>query len=230
MKVILFGASGMIGQGVLRECLRAADVSRVLVVGRTSSGVSDPKLEELLHRDFTDFSAVEERFAGYDACFYCLGVSSSGMSEADYTRVTYDYTVAAAESIARSSPGLVFCFVSGGGTDATEQGRVMWARVKGRAENAVARMPFRASYMFRPGLVQPLDGVRSKTRAYRLLYAVIAPLFPVVKALAPQFVTTTERIGKAMLNVARGGAAAKILENPEINALGEAASRRTSPG
>ena len=230
MKVILFGASGMIGQGVLRECLRAADVSRVLVVGRTSSGVSDPKLEELLHRDFTDFSAVEERFAGYDACFYCLGVSSSGMSEADYTRVTYDYTVAAAESISRRSPGLVFCFVSGGGTDATEQGRVMWARVKGRAENAVARMPFRASYMFRPGLVQPLDGVRSKTRAYRLLYAVIAPLFPVVKALAPQFVTTTERIGKAMLNVARGGAAAKILENPEINALGEGASRRVSPG
>src|SRR5450432_2518297 len=141
MKVIVFGASGMIGQGVLRECLLADDVSHVLSIGRTTAGVSDPKLEEILHPDFTDFSKVEDRLGGYDACFYCLGASSSGMSEADYTRVTYDYTVAAGEAVARQSPGLVFCFVSGGGTDATEKGRTMWARVKGRAENAVSRAP-----------------------------------------------------------------------------------------
>jgi uncharacterized protein YbjT (DUF2867 family) len=221
MKVIVFGASGMIGQGVLRECLRADDVSRVLVIGRTTAGVSDPKLEELLHPDFTDFGNVEARLGGYDACFYCLGVSSSGMSEADYTRVTYDYTVAAGEAVARQNPGLVFCFVSGGGTDATEQGRTMWARVKGRAENAVARMPFRAAYMFRPGIVQPLDGIRSKTTAYRALYAVMTPFFPLLRALMPRQVTSTARIGRAMLQVARNGAPQKILENPEINALGE---------
>ncbi|HEX4337032.1 MAG TPA: NAD-dependent epimerase/dehydratase family protein [Polyangiaceae bacterium] len=220
MKVILFGGSGMIGQGVLLECVRAGDVSRVLVVGRTTAGSSDPKVEELLHADFTDFSAVEARFAGYDACFYCLGVSSSGMSEADYTRVTYDYTVAAAGAVARQSPQAVICFVSGASTDATEQGKTMWARVKGRAENAVARMPFRAAYMFRPAIIQPLDGIRSKTPAYRTLYTLMAPLFPVVKAVFPRHVTTTERVGKAMLRIAREGAPLKILENPDINALG----------
>jgi uncharacterized protein YbjT (DUF2867 family) len=220
MRVILFGASGMIGRGVLLESIAAPDVAKVLVVGRTPCGVSDPKVEEILHSNFLDLSSIEEKFAGFDGCFYCLGISSAGMSEADYTRITYDFTVVAAEAILRRSPGLVFCFVSGTSTDSTEKGSSMWARVKGRAENKLLQMRFRAAYMFRPGIVQPLAGIKSKTALYRAGYAVMKPLFPALKALFPRLVTTTAHVGKAMLRVVREGAPKTVLENPDINELG----------
>jgi uncharacterized protein YbjT (DUF2867 family) len=210
----------MVGQGVLRECLQDDGAERVLVVTRTPTGVSHAKLRELVRTDLSDLTPVEAELAGYDACFYCVGVSSVGMSEADYTRVTHDLTLAAAVPLARLNPGMTFVFVSGTGTDSTEQGRVMWARVKGKAENAIGRLPFKASFMFRPGVIQPLHGVRSKTRLYRVAYLLAAPLMPLLRAVLRDKVTTSELVGRAMLEVARNGAPKRLLENADINALG----------
>ena len=220
MNVLLFGATGMVGQGVLRECLLDADVARVLSIVRAPSGATHEKLRELVHVDFSDFSTVESELRGFDACFFCLGVSSAGMSEADYTRVTFDFTLAAARPLARLNPQMTFVYVSGAGTDSTEKGRSMWARVKGKTENALAALPFKAVYFFRPGFIQPLHGIKSKTRLYRALYVVATPLVPIVKALSKNAVTTTERVGRAMLAVARRGASSRIVENRDINALG----------
>jgi uncharacterized protein YbjT (DUF2867 family) len=219
MKIILFGGTGMVGQGVLRECLLAPDVERALVVGRTATGQQHEKLRELVHADFSDFSAVEDQLAGYDACFFCLGVSSAGMNEKDYSRVTFDYTMAAARVLAKKNPRMTFVFVSGRGTDSSEQGRSMWARVKGRTENALLKLPFKAAYMFRPAFIQPLHGIVSRTRLYRVLYVVLAPLYPVLKFFFPAMVTTTEKVGRAMLRAARDGAPKVWLETPDINAL-----------
>jgi len=219
MKVILFGATGMVGQGVLRECLAAPDVEAVLAIGRSRTTTQHARLRELVHTDFTSFASIEGELAGYDACFFCLGVSSAGMSEADYTRVTFDFTLAAAQVLARLNPGLTFIYVSGTGTDSSERGRTMWARVKGRTENALLKLPFKAAYMFRPGLIQPGPGIVSKTRLYRAFYALSGPIFPVLKALAPKLVTTTEIVGQAMLQAARSGAPKTFLENSDINQL-----------
>ncbi len=220
MRVIVFGASGMIGQGVVRECLRDASVERVLVVGRTATGIADGKLEELVHGDMLDLSPVADRLAGWDACFFCLGVSSAGMNEADYTRVTYDLTLAVAERLAKLNPQMVFIYVSGAGTDSSERGRSMWARVKGKTENAIAKLPFKATFMFRPGYVQPLDGITSKTRMYRVIYAVVGWMFPLWRALFPSLVTTTEEVGRAMIAMATRGGPSAIVENREISATG----------
>ncbi len=223
MKVILFGATGMVGQGVLRECLLDSGVEQVLTVGRSATGQQHAKLQELVHKDLTDFSSVEARLTGYDACFFCLGVSSAGMSEADYRRVTYDIAVAAGRTLAARNPGMTFIFVSGTGTDSTGKGRSMWARVKGETENALLEMPFKAAYCFRPAYIQPMHGITSRTTLYRVLYNVAAPLFPVWKALFPRHVTTTEWVGRAMLKAAREGAPKRVLENVDINLLAEAA-------
>jgi uncharacterized protein YbjT (DUF2867 family) len=221
MKVILFGATGMVGQGALRECLLDPDVERVLTVVRRGTGQAHPKVDELVHDNFFDFSPVEARFSGYDACFFCLGVSSAGMTEEAYRRVTYDITLAAATALVRRKPAMTFIFVSGAGTDSSERGRTMWARVKGKTENAVRAMPFKATYMFRPGFIQPQHGITSRTRAYRVLYALFAPLFPVLKALFPRHVATTEQVGRAMLRAAKQGAPKTILESYDIVALAD---------
>ncbi|MGA7861712.1 MAG: epimerase [Thermoplasmata archaeon] len=221
MKVVIFGASGMVGQGVLRECLLDARVDAVLSVGRTSTGHRDEKLQEILLKDVGDLTGVEDRLRGYDACFFCLGVSSAGMSEVDYRRVTYDLTVEIAQTLIRLNPGMTFVYITGAGTDSTEHGRSMWAHVKGQTENALLRMPFKAAYMFRPAVIQPLHGIHSKTRSYRILYAVMWPFIPLVKALSPNSVTTTERVGRAMIRVAVEGAASHVLGTREINALGK---------
>jgi uncharacterized protein YbjT (DUF2867 family) len=220
VKVVLFGATGMVGQGVLRECLLDPGVTEVLAVGRTPTGQQHEKLRELVKPDLADLSADSAALTGYDACFFCLGVSSFGMSEADYRRLTYDLTLAAARLLARQNPNMTFIYVSGAGTDSTEKGRSMWARVKGQTENALLALPFRAAYMFRPGAIQPLHGVRSKTRLYRVLYVLAAPLIPILKTLFPGSLTTTERVGRAMIRAARDGAPKKLLENRDINALG----------
>jgi uncharacterized protein YbjT (DUF2867 family) len=217
MKVLLFGASGMVGQGVLRECLLADDVESVVAIGRTATGQEHPKLREIVHRDFADFSALAGEMAGVDACFFCLGVSAAGMTEEAYRRVTRDFTLAAAETLVKQSPGATFIYVSGAGTDSTERGRTMWARVKGETENALLRLPFKAAYMFRPGLIQPLHGIKSKTTLYRAVYAVTGPLFPLLKAAFPRQMTTTEQVGRAMLEVARRGAPKRVLETEDIS-------------
>jgi len=222
MKVILFGATGMVGQGVLRECLLDDGVEQVLTIGRVSTGQRHAKLREVVHKDLLDYSAIEGALSGYDACFFCLGVSAAGMTEQDYTRVTYDLTLAAARVLARLNPGMTFIYVSGTGTDSSEKGRTMWARVKGRTENALLQFPFKAKYMFRPGFIQPLHGIVSKTKLYRVLYTVVGPLYPVWKTLLPRYVTTTEQVGRAMLHVARHGAPKTLLENVDINALASA--------
>ena len=218
MKVILFGATGMVGQGVLRECLLDPEVTEVLAVGRTATGQSDPKLQEIVHQDFTDFSAIADGLTGYEACFFCLGISSAGMSESDYRRVTYDFTLAAAQVLAARNPAMTFIYVSGTGTDSTARGRSMWARVKGETENALLALPFKAAYMFRPGIIQPLHGVKSKTKLYRAAYVVAAPLFPILKRLVPKHLTTSQQVGRAMLAIAKRGAPVQLLENADINA------------
>ncbi len=209
----------MVGQGVLRECLLDPNVRSVLVIGRSATGQRHEKLREIVHQDFFDFSAIEPELTGLDACFFCLGVSSAGMTEERYRRVTYDITMAAAQTLVRLNPGMTFLFVSGAGTDSTERGRTMWARVKGATENALLRLPFKAAYMFRPAVIQPLHGIRSKTRIYRALYAVTRPLLPVLKTLFPKYVTTTEQLGRAMIEVAKRGAPQRILESRDINSF-----------
>lgn len=218
--VLVFGASGMVGQGVLRECLLADDVDQVTVIGRGPIGQQHPKLRELVHKDLFDLASLGDQLAGFDAIFYCLGVSSNGMSEADYTRTTHDLTLAIARPLAERSPGAVFVFVSGNGADSSEQSRTMWARVKGKAENAVLRLPFRAVHVFRPGFIQPLHGIRSRTRAYNTLYFFLRPLVPIARLFIRKYMTTTERIGRAMLHVVRHGDERKLLESHEIEALG----------
>lgn len=222
MNVVLFGATGMIGQGVLRECLLAPDVNRVLTIGRSASGVQNAKLQDLVHADLWSYSAIEHQLRGFDACFFCLGVTSAGMSEADYSRITHGITVAAAETLCRLNPDMTFVFVSGAGADSTEQGRLMWARVKGKAENAILKMPFKGSYVFRPGVVLPMHGERSRTTAYRVLYAMTRPLLPLLKRIMPSQIVTTEQFGRAMLIVARQGAPKQVLESADINAIAPA--------
>lgn len=219
MKIALFGATGMVGQGVLRECLAAPDVDEVLAVGRVALDLTHPKLRQVVHQDFFDYTSIEPELLGYDACFFCLGVSAAGMDEARYTRLTYELTLAAATTLVRLNPAMVFVYVSGAGTDSTEQGRSMWARVKGRTENALQRLPFRGVYLFRPGFIEPVHGERSKTTMSRVVYAISRPLVPLLRALFPKHILSTVIIGQAMLSVARHGAPRAILECPDILAM-----------
>jgi len=227
MKVILFGATGMIGQGVLRECLADPEVERVLCVVRSPVGQTHDKLTELTHRDFTDYAAVESELTGYDACLFCLGISSVGMSEADYTTITYDYTLAAARALLKVNPAITFNYISGASTDGTAKGSVMWARVKGKTENDLLAMPFKGAYMFRPGFIQPLHGIKSKTPLYSGLYAVLRVFYPLLR-LMPGFVTNTEQLGRAMIEVAKHGAAKRVLESSDINAINGGAGQRST--
>jgi uncharacterized protein YbjT (DUF2867 family) len=215
MKVLIFGATGMVGQGVLLECLRDTEVEFVVTLGRTATGVRDPKLREIVHRDLLNYGGMEESLAGFDACFFCLGVASTGMKEAEYERVTYGFTLAAAEALSRVNPGMTFTYISGSGTDSTERGRVMWARVKGRTENALLRLPLNA-YAFRPGFIEPMDGIQSKTPMYRMFYNVLGPVLPVLHRMFPNQILSTREIGQAMLAVARHGYDKRILETKDM--------------
>jgi len=217
MKVIFFGATGMIGQGVLAECLRDERVEQVLALGRSSLGIENPKLRELVQPDPTDLSAIADELPEFDACFFCLGVSSVGMKEQDYRRITYDLALRAGRALAAANPELTFIYVSGQGTDSTERGRTMWARVKGKTENDLLALAFRA-YMFRPGFVQPMDGVVSKTRLYRAVYAVTGRLIPLLRRLAPNAVNDSREIGRAMIAVAASGSDVRVLTPREITA------------
>ena len=219
MKVILFGATGMVGQGVLRECLLDGGVESVLVIGRSPTGRRHAKLREIVHGDFLDYSAIESELSGYDACFFCLGVSSVGMNEERYRHLTYDITLAAARTLAKLNPQMVFVYVTGRGTDSTEKGSLMWARVKGKTENDLLKLPFRAAYMFRPAGIQPLHGIRSKTGWVQAIYVGTAPLLSLLNRMAPKYMTTTEQVGRAMIGVARNGFPRPVLESEDINKL-----------
>ncbi|HEY4066804.1 MAG TPA: NAD(P)H-binding protein [Burkholderiaceae bacterium] len=203
MKILLFGASGMVGQGVLRECLAAPDVNQVNAVGRAPLAQTHPKLQHVVAPDLADLHDAEAGLKGFDACFFCLGVSSAGMSEVEYTRLTHDLTLAAAATLARLNPGMSFVYVSGAGTDGTERGRTMWARVKGRTENDLQRLGFAKVCLFRPGIIQPLHGIRSKTGSYRVFYALTGPLLSLARRAFPNEVLSTEAMGLAMLNAVR---------------------------
>jgi uncharacterized protein YbjT (DUF2867 family) len=216
MKTLIFGATGMVGQGVLRECLLSTEIDLVLTIGRTAVDQQHSKLRSVVHKEMWDYAAIEDKLTGFDACFFCLGVSSAGMSEDDYRHLTYDLTLSAAETLARLNPHLVFVYVSGAGTDTSEQGRSMWARIKGKTENALLRLPFKAAYMFRPAAIQPLHGIKSKTKAYYLLYLFTAPLWPLLRAAFPRYVLTTEQIGRAMIAAAKIGYSKQVIEPADI--------------
>jgi uncharacterized protein YbjT (DUF2867 family) len=220
VNVLLFGATGMIGEAVLRACLLDPGVERVVTVGRRPTDQSNSKLTELVRPDLTTIAPLENQLTGFDACFFCLGVSALGMTEEQYTRVNYDLTIAVARTLLRTSPNVTFIYVSGSGTDSSERGRVMWARVKGRTENTLLSLPFRAAYMFRPGMVIPLHGIRSSTRWYNVAYAITKPVFPVLRRLAPSLVTTTDELSRAMLAVARNGYPTHVLEMADIIRIG----------
>jgi uncharacterized protein YbjT (DUF2867 family) len=215
MKVILFGASGMVGQGVLRECLRDDNVSEVLSIGRSATGSTHSKLSESIRQDLFDFNLRNLDPQVYEACFFCLGVSAAGMSEAEYTRLTYDLTLGWAKVLSETNPAMTFVYVSGAGTG----GAAMWAKVKGRTETALLAL-FPSAYMFRLAAMQPMHGEVSKTRWTRISYTVMKPLLPLVRALAPAAVITTEELGRAMIRVAKRGATKRVLKNRDLVALG----------
>jgi uncharacterized protein YbjT (DUF2867 family) len=220
MRVVIFGATGMVGKGVLLECLDDARVEYVLLVSRHPTDIGHPKIREIVHADFSEFASLTPAFNDLDACFYCLGVTAVGLGESEYYHLTYDLAFAAATALASvAADRLTFCYVSGEGTDGTERGRTMWARVKGKTENALLRLPFKAVFMFRPGYIQPLRGIRSKTRWYQALYDMFGPFYPLVRRLFPKHVTTTVNIGRAMIHVAAAGGPKHILGSADINQL-----------
>ncbi len=217
MKVIIFGATGMVGQSALRECLLDDGVEQVLTLGRSSTGKQHPKLREILLSDLKELSRVEHDLTGFDACFFCLGVSAAGLKEEEYRKITYDLTLSVAEVLARLNPDMTFIYVSGSGTDSSEKGRSMWARVKGETENALLRLPFKQAYMFRPGGIIPLHGVKSKTRLYQTMYDLLKPLNRILLKFC--LFITSEQLGKAMITVAKKGFAKPILESKDLKQL-----------
>ncbi|HEX7978676.1 MAG TPA: NAD-dependent epimerase/dehydratase family protein [Gemmatimonadaceae bacterium] len=219
MNVLILGATGMVGQGVMRECLLDDGVARVVTLGRHATGNAHPKVREIVHGDLFHLQPIEQQLTGLDACFYCLGATAAGKSEAEYARINYDMTLAVAETLVRLDPDMTFVYVSGQGTDSTERGRTMWARVKGRTENALLRLPFKAAYMLRPGIILPMHGIKSRTTLYRLFYTLMTPLYPLLRARFPQSITTTEHLGRVMLRLARSGYSKPVLETADIALL-----------
>jgi len=218
IKAIITGASGMVGEGVLHECLLHPDVEEVLVIGRRTAGVVHPKLTEILHPNFFDLSPVKDKLKGYNACYFCLGVSSVGMKEKDYHHLTYDLTMHMATILAEQNPGMTFCYVSGSGTDSTEHGKMMWARVKGQTENDLMRLPFKDAFMFRPGFMRPTKGLKHVPKAYLFF----TWLYPVLRPMFPNFVSTLKELGQAMINVTLRGYEKRLIEVKDIVRLAQA--------
>ncbi len=209
----------MVGKGVLLECLESPLVESVLIINRKSIDVKHEKLREIIQSDFFDLTAIETELTGYNACFFCLGVPSAGLSEQDYHRLTYDLTLNFAKTVSTLNENMTFCYVSGVGADSSEKGRVMWARVRGKTENALMQLPFKAIFVFRPAYIQPMKGVKSKTWSYQIIYDIFGFLYPMWKLLFPKHVTTTELLGRAMINSVREAPDTQILETTHINQL-----------
>ncbi|HEY5917856.1 MAG TPA: NAD-dependent epimerase/dehydratase family protein [Chryseolinea sp.] len=215
MRVIITGATGMVGEGVLHECLIHPDIEQVLVINRRPGGVSHPKLREIIHLNFQDLTPIESQLVNYDACFFCLGVSSVGMKEPQYHRLTYDLTVHVAETLSKLNHGMTFCYVSGSGTDSSEKSKRMWARVKGKTENKLMQLPFKKAYMFRPGFMKPTEGMKNTLTGY----GIFTWMYPVLRSLFPNFVCTLKEVGIAMINTVRKGYSKPVLEVADIVAL-----------
>lgn len=215
-KVIITGATGMVGKGVLLECLDHDSISEVLVIGRNPSEIKHPKLKELIHPDFTNFAEVKEKLLGYDACFYCLGISAAGLKEEQYKRITYDFTLALAKTLFEINPKMTFNYISGEGTDSSEKAQMMWARVKGKTENDLLNLGFKQAFMFRPGAIIPLRGIKSKTKSYQFMYDYFMWLVKIIKLIAPDSVVNTTQIGLAMINSMLKGYSEKILRPIDI--------------
>ena len=212
LNVIITGSTGMVGEGVLHECLLHPDVESVLVINRKPCGVEHPKLKEIIHENLFDLSLIEDQLAGFNACYFCAGVSSVGKNEDEYKHITYDLTISFANTLVKLNRDMTFCYVSGVGTDSTEKGRSMWARVKGKTENDLLELPFKAAYMFRPGYIQPTKGLNNTYKMYKVL----APIYPLIKLLFSKYVTTLEEIGLAMINVTLYGSDKQVLECRDI--------------
>lgn len=223
-KVVVTGATGMVGKGVLLECLDHEQISEVLVIGRRSLNMKHPKLQELIHGDFSDFSQLNDQLIGYDACFFCMGVSAAGLKEEQYSRITYDFTLALAKALFALNPAMTFNYVSGQGTDSTEKGSMMWARVKGKTENDLLNMGFRQAFMFRPGIIIPLRGIKSGTKSYQFMYDYFMWLVRLVKFLAPHSVVNTTQLGLAMINSMLYGSERQILKPKDILLLADQTS------
>ena len=215
MKAILTGATGMVGEGILHECLKSDAINEVLVVGRKSCGISHPKIKELLHKDFFNFSSVESQLSGYDACFFCLGTTSVGKSEEEFTEVSYTLTMNFAETLSKVNPNMTFCYISGAGTDSSEKGKTMWARVKGKTENDLMKLPFKKVFNFRPGYLQPIKGMKL-THSY---YKWLSWMYPFFQLVFPMFVSRLEELGQAMINAASKGYNKNVLEVKDIKIL-----------
>ncbi len=218
IKVIITGATGMIGEGVLYECLNHSEVEKVVVIGRKSCSYSHPKLTEIIHNDFSDFSLLNNQLSGYNSCYFCLGVTSVGKSEAEYTRLTYDLTLNFATLLASLNPEMTFCYISGAGTDSTEKGRTMWARVKGKTENDLMKLPFGQVYNFRPGGIEPFLPLKPSQTYYKT-YKYLKGLFRLMKWVAPGLVITLKDLAKAMINVSISGYSKNILEMKDMKIL-----------
>lgn len=217
MKVIIYGATGMVGQSVLNECLKDDGITEVVTIGRSKINKDDKKLKDIVLKDVTDLSSVADEIRGFNACYFCLGVSSVGMSEEDYTKITYDITMNVANELARLNTNMTFIYVSGMSTDSTESGKIMWARVKGKTENDLMKLPFKSSYMFRPGVIIPAKGVKSKTKLYHVGYTILRPLFPLMNK--SKSVISSEQIGRAMIKVTREGYKVPVIESVEIKEI-----------
>lgn len=217
MKVIITGSTGMIGQGVLLECIDDPAVKQVLIINRNSVGINHPKVQEIIHPDFADLSAIKSQLTGYDACFHCMGVSAAGMSEEKYTKITYGMSEELASTLYSSDPDMVFYYVSGTGTDSSEKGNSMWARVKGKTENMILNMGFKDAYAFRPGAIIPERGIKSRTPLYNFFYVLFRPFFPLMKRM--KSVTTTRKLGRSMINLVNHPQDLKHLEGAEINRI-----------
>ena len=219
MKAIITGSTGMLGKGILLECIDDPSVEQVLLINRKHLDISHPKVKEVIHKDFRDFTSIKEQLEGYDACFHCMGVSSAGMSEEKFTEITYTMSKALATVLYSINPNMVFNYVSGAGTDSTEKSSTMWARVKGKTENMILNMGFKDAYMFRPGAILPERGTKSNTKLYHMLYVITRPLFPLMKRM--KSVTTTTRIGRAMINLYDHPQSLKHLEGADINKVAD---------
>jgi hypothetical protein len=218
IRAIITGVTGMVGEGVLHESLNDAEVESVLVINRRPCGVTHPKLKEIIHADFHNFSSIESQLSNYNACFFCLGVSSVGMKEPEYTKKTYDLTMHVAATLVRLNPGLTFCYISGAGTDSSEKGKSMWARVKGKTENDLMKLPFKKAYMFRPGIIEPTKGLKNTLK----FYSYLGWLLPVIRTISPNFISTLRDIGVAMIHAVTKGYPKTVLEVPDIKALAKA--------
>ncbi|MFE4709230.1 NAD(P)H-binding protein [Paenibacillus sp. NPDC056722] len=224
MKVVLYGATGMIGQLALRECLLDPEVEQVVAIVRKSTGKQHSKYQEIVLPDISDLSSVKEKVTGFDACLYLIGVSSTGMSEAEYTRITNEMTIKAAKQLVKLNPNMKIIYVSGMGADSTEQGKEMWARVEGKTENTLLSMPFEAAYMLRPGAILPMHGERSKTTQYRILYNIMKPLNPLLKRM--KSVVTSEQLGQVIVHLAKKGTTKEVLEREQLKELALSIQRK----